>query len=488
VRAIARCQRGHRLGLGLGERGLRVAHRRRDPGHPLDLSLGELLEVVGGIEGTISDQIGRTRRGLSLGHRVLDHLAELVRLTAMATQRWHQDRNAGLVLDHELQHHVVEVRPMIPAVASGDVHDLRIGLFLPVITAVDVQAGAIEVGKGRGSSQTHGRGGGHETVECRDPVVIEGIQGTTEGIIIELFRGDAGRHESRGGLMLEAPGDEIERLVDTPQAIEHHRVDGFPDGEVSQFRVLWCRLVYDVAHAKLINQARDEAKVIEDLTAVGLFHDLSSQEEILPPPKITHISSRVCGMSDVRPLRVNNRRLRYLSQDETGRLLTVADAYLRPMVITALHTGLRRGEMFALTWPEVDFRHGVVRVLHTKNGERREIPMSRTLRATLEQLPRRVDTDVVFPGQAGHARVSIRGRFQRALREAGSEGFGWHDLWHTFASYLVMAGVNLTSVKELMGHKTIAMTLRMRTWRQTSNGIPSTDWTPRWTLEHLVTS
>jgi integrase len=116
--------------------------------------------------------------------------------------------------------------------------------------------------------------------------------------------------------------------------------------------------------------------------------------------------------------------------------------------------------MFALTWPEVDFRHGVVRVLHTKNGECREIPMSRTLRATLEQLPRRVDTDVVFPGQAGHARVSIRGRFQQALREAGSEGFGWHDLRHTFASYLVMAGVNLTSVKEHMGHKTIAMTLR----------------------------
>jgi integrase len=165
-------------------------------------------------------------------------------------------------------------------------------------------------------------------------------------------------------------------------------------------------------------------------------------------------------VTHVRPLRVNNRRLRYLSQEETGRLLTVADAYLRPMVITALHTGLRRGEMFALTWPEIDFRHGVVRVLHTKNGERREILMSRPLRATLEQLPRRVDTDVVFPGQAGHARVSIRGQFQRALREAGIEGLVWHDLRHTFASYPVMAGVHLTSVKELMGHKTIAMTLR----------------------------
>ncbi len=69
-------------------------------------------------------------------------------------------------------------------------------------------------------------------------------------------------------------------------------------------------------------------------------------------------------------------------------------------------------------------------------------------------------SDRVFPSQAAGERVSIRGRFQRALREAGIEEFVWHDLRHTFASSLVMAGVNLTSVKELMGHKTIAVTLR----------------------------
>jgi integrase len=109
----------------------------------------------------------------------------------------------------------------------------------------------------------------------------------------------------------------------------------------------------------------------------------------------------------VRPLRVNNRRLRYLSQEEMARLLAVADDRIRPMLITALHTGLRRGEMFALTWPEVDLRHGVLRVLHTKNGERREIPMSQTLRTTLEQLPRRVDTEIVFPGRSGHTLVNI---------------------------------------------------------------------------------
>ncbi len=58
------------------------------------------------------------------------------------------------------------------------------------------------------------------------------------------------------------------------------------------------------------------------------------------------------------------------------------------MLITALHTGLRRGEMLALTWQEIDLTLGVIRVLHTKNGERREIPMSHTLRETLQRLPR----------------------------------------------------------------------------------------------------
>jgi integrase len=162
----------------------------------------------------------------------------------------------------------------------------------------------------------------------------------------------------------------------------------------------------------------------------------------------------------LRPLRTNIRLLRYRSQEDIGGLLSVADEILRPTVLVALHTGLRRGEQFSLTWQDIDFRLGVLRVLHTKNGERREIPISRTLQDTLERLPRRLGSDHVFPGRTGRGMANIRGRFYRALREAGIEGFRWHDLRHTFASHLVMAGANITSVKELMGHKTIAMTLR----------------------------
>jgi integrase len=160
-----------------------------------------------------------------------------------------------------------------------------------------------------------------------------------------------------------------------------------------------------------------------------------------------------------KPLRVENRRLRYPSQEEISRLLAAADEILRPILVVALHTGLRRGELLALTWPDVDFKQGVLRIVHTKNGARREIPMTQTLRETLQTLPHRLHADSVFPGTTADLRDILR-RFQRALRLAGIEGFVFHDLRHTFASHLVMAGVDLLTVKEFLGHKDLTMTLR----------------------------
>jgi integrase len=162
----------------------------------------------------------------------------------------------------------------------------------------------------------------------------------------------------------------------------------------------------------------------------------------------------------LRLLWASNRRLRYLSLEEMERLPSVADEGHRPILIAALHTGLRRGELFKLTWQDVDFKQGVVQAVHTKNGERREVPMSDTLRETLRSLPRSLASACVFPGKTGKGLVDIRKRFHRALREAGIEGFVFHDLRHTFASHLVMAWVDLMTVKEFLGHKSLQITLR----------------------------
>src|SRR5262245_31977077 len=106
-------------------------------------------------------------------------------------------------------------------------------------------------------------------------------------------------------------------------------------------------------------------------------------------------------VAHAKPLQANNRRLRYLSHEEKARLLEVADDELRHLLITALQTGLRRGELFHLTWQDIDFKQGVIRVVQTKSGKPREIPMSDTLRETLQHLPRRIDSGDVFPGKTG---------------------------------------------------------------------------------------
>src|SRR5882724_7331691 len=107
----------------------------------------------------------------------------------------------------------------------------------------------------------------------------------------------AGRQESRDRFILEKPRHQVELLVYKAEAVEDHRFDGMAGGDDAHLRVLLGRLVNDFSNAKFVKHARDKAKMIQDLTAVDLFHVLSSSEEILPTPKIAQIPSRVCGMS-----------------------------------------------------------------------------------------------------------------------------------------------------------------------------------------------
>jgi integrase len=163
----------------------------------------------------------------------------------------------------------------------------------------------------------------------------------------------------------------------------------------------------------------------------------------------------------VKFLEENNRRLRYLSIEECAGLVNACESHLRPIVITAMNTGMRRGEILSLTWDRVDLKHGFILLDRTKNGERREIPVNDTLRATLQGLTRRLDIPhVFFDPQAGKPYQDVKRSFHTALRRAKIQDFHFHDLRHTFASHLVMAGVDLTTVKELLGHKSLKMTLR----------------------------
>lgn len=162
--------------------------------------------------------------------------------------------------------------------------------------------------------------------------------------------------------------------------------------------------------------------------------------------------------------RESNGRDRWLTLDEEGRLLAACAPWLRDVVQFALGTGMRMGEILALSWRGVDLTRRTVMVFQSKNGERRTIPLNQTILALLKERGtlRSLSTDLVFPSKAhtplesGHLRRS----FRLALRKAGIEDFHFHDLRHTFATRLVQAGVELYKVQRLLGHKSPMMTQR----------------------------
>jgi integrase len=138
--------------------------------------------------------------------------------------------------------------------------------------------------------------------------------------------------------------------------------------------------------------------------------------------------------------------------------------HLKPLVLISLQTGMRRGELFALTWHSVDLTAGRITVhgATAKSGTTRHLPLNSEalaiLRAWRDQSPDK--TGLVFPGKDGAAFNNVRRSWEGVLKAASINRFRWHDLRHTFASKLVMAGVDLNTVRELLGHSDYKMTQR----------------------------
>ncbi|WP_273649541.1 site-specific integrase, partial [Pseudomonas aeruginosa] len=138
--------------------------------------------------------------------------------------------------------------------------------------------------------------------------------------------------------------------------------------------------------------------------------------------------------------------------------------HLKPLVLLSLNTGMRRGEVFNLTWADIDLKNKLITVEGdtSKSGQTRHIPMNKETMTSIEgwrkQYPR--NSGYVFPGKDGKRLDNVKKSWDGLLKLARIEGFRWHDLRHTFASKLVMAGVPLNTVRELLGHSDLAMTLR----------------------------
>ncbi len=162
----------------------------------------------------------------------------------------------------------------------------------------------------------------------------------------------------------------------------------------------------------------------------------------------------------VKQIPEHNTRLRYLSKEECQALIEACSPHLKPIVLTALHTGMRKSEILNLKWNQLDLKHGFILLCNTKNGERREIPINATLEKMFNEMPHSIESVYVFTNKDGDPYKEVKRSFKTALKKANISDFRLHDCRHTMASHLVMAGVDLTSIKELLGHGSLNMVMR----------------------------
>lgn len=137
--------------------------------------------------------------------------------------------------------------------------------------------------------------------------------------------------------------------------------------------------------------------------------------------------------------------------------------HLKPMVLVSLNTGMRRGELFDLKWSAVNFSTNTITATGdtTKTNDTRHIPMNKETVSVLEHWKKQAGKSrYVFPNQEGGRLEDVKSAWLRLLERAKIDGFRWHDMRHDFASRLVMAGVPLNTVRDLLGHSDIKMTLR----------------------------
>lgn len=160
-------------------------------------------------------------------------------------------------------------------------------------------------------------------------------------------------------------------------------------------------------------------------------------------------------------------RVRFLSDDEELRLRKAIQKRFPeflPHLLLSIHTGMRMSEQYGLNWNQIDFERRQIHLPRTKNGDPRTIPLNSVALSALGELkgpgkPR--GTAPVFPSaRSGESLQGSRGWFPTALDAAQIDGYSWHCNRHTFASRLVMAGVDLRTVAELLGHRTLQMVMR----------------------------
>jgi len=177
----------------------------------------------------------------------------------------------------------------------------------------------------------------------------------------------------------------------------------------------------------------------------------------------------------VKKVRDDEEKWTFLDFDEAEVFLAAASDKWRPVFVVTMDTGLRRGETLALRWRDIDWTNRLVNVRHTlykgtlqtpkSKGSRRSIPMTERVFETLTALrrtPAALEAEYVFSSEISTPLDpgNLRRALTATLKRAKMRKIRYHDIRHTFASHLAMAGVPIRTIQELMGHQTMDMTLK----------------------------
>ena len=243
--------------------------------------------------------------------------------------------------------------------------------------------------------------------------------------------------------------------------LEHQRSGS---ASYERIRTAWAPLLSrDMAKLTVMDIERvRRARLKAGVSPQTLNRDWSALRALL------NVARKKYGLLDTVPevealKTADDKRVRYLDDDERARFLAAladSDPHVQAIVRTAYWTGLRRGELFGLTWRDIDFVHGriTVRAATAKTATTRHLPMHPELRAVLlEWQGRGEHAGLVFPSPVtGKRLIDIKRAWGTLCRRAGIVDFHFHDLRHDFASRLVMNGTDLQTVRDLLGHRTIA--------------------------------
>ena len=272
-----------------------------------------------------------------------------------------------------------------------------------------------------------------------------------------------GKHFTKNATKKHTLSDLIERFLNHPSIKDKTKLNYGP-------QLKWW--ISQLGEHKLVDITPDKISRSRDGLLKKGFQKSSTNRYVAALSSAYSMAVKEFGWIDtnpcskVRKLSEPRGRTRFLTDDERERLLISCEnsnaKELLIIVLLALSTGARKNEIRWLRWDDVNVQTGTVIFRETKNGIIRSVPLvGRGLDLIREWGKiRRLDTDLVFPGKNPKHPVLFEKSWKKALKESDIEDFRFHDLRHSAASYLIMAGVHMRTVAEILGHKTLAMVQR----------------------------